>query len=95
MLEIQSSSKRKQKFFIFILQKNKKKFYIYFVLKKYQQVLAIFTDTDTTSRYHKNRPIPPILILKYQYITSLDLQKRIATNRTNDAIIQCRKTQCR
>ena len=95
MLEIQSSSKGKQKFFIFILQKNKKKFYIYFVLKKYRQVLAIFTDTNTTSRYHKNRPIPPILILKYQYITSLDLQKRIANNRTNDAIIQCRKTQCR
>ena len=62
MLEIQSSSKGEQKFFIFIRQK---KFYIYFVLKKYRQVSAIFT--DTTSRYHKNRPIPPIL--KYRYIT--------------------------
>ena len=28
------------------------------------------TDTDTTTRYHKNRPIPPIPILKYRYITS-------------------------
>ena len=44
-----------------------KKFYIYFVLKKYWQVLAIFT--DTTSRYHKNRPIPTIPILQYRYIT--------------------------
>ena len=65
MLEIQSSSRGEQKFFIFI---RKKKFYIYFVLKKYGQVSAIFTDTDTTSRYHKNRPIP---ILKYRYIPSI------------------------
>ena len=61
MLEIQSSSRGKQKFFLFI----QKKINIYFVLKKYRQVSAIFTDTDTTSRYHKNRPIP---ILKYRYI---------------------------
>ena len=66
MLEIQSSSRGEQKFFMFIRQKN----FYYFVLKKYQQVSAIFTDTDTTSRYHKNRPIPPIPILKYRYITS-------------------------
>ena len=33
----------------------KKKFYIYFVLKKYRQVSAIFTDTDTTSQYHRYR----------------------------------------
>ena len=65
MLEIQSSSRGEQKIFIFI----QKKFYIYFVLKKYRQVSAIFTDTDT-SRYHKNRPIPPIPILKYRYITN-------------------------
>ena len=40
------------------------------MLKKYRQVSAIFTDTDTISRYHKNRPIPPIPILEYRYITS-------------------------
>ena len=70
MLEIQSSSRGEQKFFIFI---RKKKFYIYFVLKKYRQVSAIFTDTNTTSRYHKNRPIPPIPIpiLKYRYIPNI------------------------
>ena len=55
MLEIQSSSRGQ---------------HIYFVLKKYQQVSAIFTDIDTTSRYHKNRLIPPIPILKYRYITT-------------------------
>ena len=43
------------------------------MLKKYRQVSAIFTNTDTTSRYHKNRPILLILILKYQYITSCRL----------------------
>ena len=58
MLQIQSSSRGEQKFFIF-------------VLKKYWQISAVFTDTDTTSQYHKNRPIPPIPIpiLKYWYIT--------------------------
>ena len=49
MLEIQSSSRGEQKFFISIQQKKNQKFYIYFVLKKYRQVSAIFTDTDTTS----------------------------------------------
>ena len=48
------------------------------MLKKYWQVSAIFTDTDTTSRYHKNRPIPPIPILKYRYITSHNLENIIA-----------------
>ena len=67
MLEIQSSS-RENKNFLYLY--DKKKFYIYFVLKKYRQVSAIFTDTNTTSRYHKNRPIPPIPILKYRYITN-------------------------
>ena len=71
MLEIQSSSRGEQNFFIFIQQK---KFYIYFLLKKYRQVSAIFTDTDTTSRYHKNRPIPPIPILKYRYILTLNIE---------------------
>ena len=45
------------------------------MLKKYRQVSAIFTDTDTTSRYHKNRPIPPIPILKYRYIPTSDKEK--------------------
>ena len=44
------------------------------MLKKYWQVSAIFTDTDTTSRYHKNRPIPPILILEYRYIPRENLK---------------------
>ena len=79
MLEIQSSSRGQQKFFIFIQKKLKKNFYIYFVLKKYRQVSAIFTDTDTTSRYHKNRPIPPIpiSILKYRYIPTFDSTKKV------------------
>ena len=55
---------------IFYIYMTKKKIYIYFVVKKYRQVSAIFTNTDTTSQYHKNRPIPPILILKYWYITT-------------------------
>ena len=82
MLEIQFSSRGEQKFFIFIRQKN---FYIYFVLKKYGQVSAIFTDTDTTSRYHKNRLIPPIPILKYRYITTLDgVNKQYVDERFNN-----------
>ena len=72
MLEIQSSSRGEQKFFISIQQKKNQKFYIYFVLKKYRQVSAIFTDIDTTSRYHKNRLIPQIPILKYWYITNMN-----------------------
>ena len=47
------------------------------MLKKYRQVLAIFTDTDTTSRYHKNRPIPPIPIPKYWYITSNNFLQQV------------------
>ena len=40
------------------------------MLKKYRQVSAIFTDTDTTSQYHKNSLIPLIPILKYRYMTT-------------------------
>ena len=47
-------------------EKIKQKFFI-FVLKKYWLYL---TNTNTSSRYHKNRLIPLILILKCQYITN-------------------------
>ena len=55
------------------------------MLKKYRQISAMFTDTDTTSRYHKNRPIPPIPILKYRYITNVDECKVIGEFAVNAA----------
>ena len=55
MLQIQSSSSEEQKFFLFIL-----------CLKSIGRYRLYLTDTDTTTRYHKNRPIP---ILKYWYMS--------------------------
>ena len=51
----------KQKFFIFNLCSKS--------IGRYQLYL---TDTNTTTRYHKNRPILPIPILQYRYIPNHD-----------------------
>ena len=48
-----------QKFFIFIL-----------CLESIDRYWLDLIDTDATSRYHKNRPLLPIPILKYCYISS-------------------------
>ena len=61
------------------------------MLKKYRQVSAIFTDTNTTSRYHKNRPILPIPILKYRYITSCHLIHLMWMRLTRTSVTPLRK----
>ena len=48
-----------------------KNFNTYFVLNSIGRYRLYLIDTDTT-RYHKNRLIPPIPILKYRYITTLE-----------------------
>ena len=62
MLEIQSSSRGQQKFFIFIQQKNLKKFFIFILCLKsigryrlYLPIPILLADTTKIGRYHRYR----------------------------------------